>query len=219
MKLLAAIAMLSFALSLCGLTEKFTSKNNSNNSNSSNSSSSNSNKSSSTSPSDSDVAEPEMTAAQKTAIDGGKDAAFEGKGIRFTVPASWTNQSTTADNFLWKSPGSFDAGFVTTVISPASGVPPETSLKAMYDQNATRKQSGELMSYRWLSLDGVKGIEEIESEKSNKEDPRRLIWRGYRKYNGLNQLITIILNSQSQHFAKHDDALHAILYSTKIEKE
>lgn len=161
-----------------------------------------------------------MTAAQKTAIEGGQEAAWDGKGIRFTVPAKWGNQSTTADNFLWKSPGTWDAGFVTAVISPMSAnFPVETSLKAMYDQNATRKQSGELMSYRWLSLDGVKGIEEIEAEKSNKEDPRRLLWRGYRKYNGLYQLITIILNSQSQHFAKHDDALHAILYSTKMEKE
>lgn len=217
MKLLAAIVMLSFSLSLCGLTERFSSKNNSN---SSNSSSSNSNKSSSTSSSDPDVAEPEMTAAQQATLEGGQTAAFEGKGIRFTVPAKWTNQSTTADNFLWKSPGTWDAGFVSVAISSmGADFPVETSLKAMYDQNATRKQSGELMSYRWLSLDGVKGIEELEAEKSGKEDPRRLLWRGYRKYNGLNQLITIILNSQSQHFAKHDDTLHAILYSTKIEKE
>lgn len=219
MKLLLGIVMLSFAFSLCGITERFSNKSNSNNSNNSNSSNSNNSNSSNTGDtSGGDAAKPEMTAAQKAAIEGGQQISWAGKGLSWTVPANWKKQTENENSFMWQSPSPF--GFLIVNISNMSAdFPVEASNKAMYDSNATRKQSGELMSYRWISLDGVKSIEELEPEKSSKSDPRRLLWRGYRKYNGLVQLITIILSSESQNFPKHEDALHAILYSTKIEKE
>jgi hypothetical protein len=217
MKFLAAIAMLSFALSLCGLREKIT-KSGDSNSNNSNSSGSNSNKSSSTSSSDAE--KPEMTAAQKAALEGGQQATWTEQGLTWTVPAKWSKVSASENSFQWQSGGGGGAAFLIVAVSNlAADFPIDISTKAMYDQDATRKQAGEIIFYRYALLDGVKGVEDLEKEKSQKDDIRRLEWRGYRKRNGLVQLITIILSSQSQHFPTHDDALHAILYSTKIEKE
>jgi hypothetical protein len=217
MKLIAAIAMLSMSLSLCGLSEKLGNKGNSNGSSNSNDSSS-TKKSGSTS--DADAPPPEMTSAQKAALEGGQQVVWEGKGLNWTIPAKWTKVNVDENTLQYKSPGAWDAGFLIVNISNlGADFPVEISTKAIYDGDATRKQAGEILSYRYLALDGVKGIEDIEAEKSNKEDARRLEWRGYRKRNGLVQLITIIMSSQSQHFPKHDDELHAILYSTKIEKE
>lgn len=215
MKLLAAIAMLTFALSFCGLTERFTSKNNSNNSNNSNANNSNSSKTGGDTTGD--VATPEMTAGQKASIEGGQQAVWEQQGITWTVPSNWKKMTADANTFQWQSPSPF--GFLIVAVSNlGADFPIDISTKAMYDQDATRKQAGEILSYRYLMLDGVKGVEDLEVEKTNKSDVRRLEWRGYRKRNGLVQLITIIMSSESQHFSKHTDALHAILYSTKIEK-
>lgn len=216
MKLLLGIVMLSFALSLCGRFSGKDNSNNSNNSNSSNSNNSNSSKTGDTSGAG-DAPAPEMTAAQRAAIEGGQQISWAGKGLSWTVPANWKKQTDDENSFMWQSPSPF--GFLIVNISNlGADFPVDISTKAMYDQDATRKQAGELLSYRYISLDGVKGVEDLEPEKSGKSDVRRLEWRGYRKHNGLVQLITIILSSESQNFPKHDDALHAILYSTKIEK-
>ncbi len=222
MKLIAAIAMLSFALSLCGLTEKFTSKKDeSGNSNNSNSSTSNSNKGTDK-PSDSsgggDVATPEMTASQKAAIEGGQTVTWAEQGITWTVPANWKKMSSDVNSLQWQSPSPY--GFlIVNVSSMSADFPVGPATDALFTGDAPRKQSGELLSYRWLSLDGVKGVEDLEAEKSAKGDPRRLQWRGYRNYKGMVQYVSIMLSSESQNFSKHDDALHAILYSTKIDKE
>ena len=216
MKLLAAIAMLSFAISLCGLREKVT-KSGDSNSNNSNSSSSNSNKSSS---SGGDAEVPEMTAAQKATLEGGQQAVWAEQGLTWTVPAKWLKVSASENSFQWQSGGGGGAAFLIVAVSNlGADFPVDISTKAMYDQDATRKQAGEIIFYRYLALDGVKGVEDLEKEKAQKDDVRRLEWRGYRKHKGLVQLITLILSSQSKHFPTHDDALHAILYSTKIEKE
>lgn len=216
MKLLAAIAMLSFALSLCGLREKIT-KSGDSNSNNSNSSSSNSNNSSSTT---GDAEKPEMTAAQKATLEGGQQATWAEQGLTWTVPAKWSKVSASENSFQWQSGGGGGAAFLIVAVSNlAADFPIDISTKAMYDSDATRKQAGEIIFYRYALIDGVKGVEDLEKEKSQKDDIRRLEWRGYRKHKGLVQLITVILSSQSGNFPTHDDALHAILYSMKIEKE
>jgi len=126
--------------------------------------------------------------------------------------------SSDANNLQWQSPSPY--GFlIVNIGNLAADFPVGPATDALFTGDATRKQSGELLSYRWLSIDGIKGVEDLEAEKSNKSDPRRLQWRGYRKYKGLVQYVSIMLSSESQNFAKHEDALHAILYSTKIEKE
>jgi hypothetical protein len=41
---------------------------------------------------------------------------------------------------------------------------------------------------------------------------------GYRDYQGQKQLVNIMLASRGKDFARHEDALYGILYSTSLSK-
>ena len=55
-----------------------------------------------------------------------------------------------------------------------------------------------------------------ESSPESPDSPQRLQWMGYREYKGQKQLVNIMLASQGKYFARHEDALYGILYSTKL---
>jgi hypothetical protein len=82
----------------------------------------------------------------------------------------------------------------------------------------TRKANGEVNEVRWLSLDGVRGVMFRESAPEDDDSPQRLQWMAYREYKGQTQLVNIILASRGKDFARHEDALYGILYSTKLAK-
>src|SRR5918912_1095002 len=125
--------------------------------------------------------------------------------------------SSETTNFNWKSPGTWDAAFLIANISAMSDdFPTETSLKAFYDGAKTRSKNGEVDELRWLELDGVKGVQFRESAPEKQDDPRRLQWITYRKYAGQTQMVNLILSTRGQDFARHQDTLYAILYSTKL---
>lgn len=211
---LIPIIILGFALSLCNLAEKFKGDKNSNsNSNSSSSNSKSSGKSDLPS-----ADKPEPTAAQTAALAGGSTISWDQQGIKWTVPAKWTEVSNSSSTqFHWKSPGSWDAGFLIANISVMdSSFPTDVSLKATYDQTVGRQKNGQVAEVRWLELDGVKGVQFLETPPEGKEDPRRLQWIAYRKFGGQTQMVNLILSSQGQHFHMHQDALYGILYSTRV---
>ena len=214
---LIPILILGLALSLCNIVEKLKGGKNDN----SNSSSSNSNNGGKSDKSGLPAADkPEPTAAQTAAIAGGQSVTWDQQGITWTVPAKWTKLSVDSKSFSWKSPGSFDAGFLIGSISPmGADFPTDVSIKAMYDQAVTRQKNGEVTSVRWLEIDGVRGVEFLESSPEHKDDSRRLQWQAYRKFAGQVQLINLILSSQGQHFEMHKDELFGILYSTKVVHE
>lgn len=210
------IIILGLALSLCNIAEKLKGNKNDNSNSSSANNSSNKSDKSGLPPAD----KPEPTTAQTAAIAGGQPAAWDQQGITWTVPAKWSKMSVESLTFSWKSPGSSDAGFLIGNISPMSAdFPIDVSIKGMYDQAVTRKQNGQVATVRWLEIDGVRGVEFLETPPGNVEDPRRLQWLGYRKYAGQTQLITLVLSSQGQHFEMHKDELFGILYSMKVVHE
>lgn len=174
--------------------------------------------SSSASDSSSSSAEnPAPTAAQSAAIAGGQSATWAQQEMSWTVPQKWHEETADSRSFLWRSPGSWDAANLIVSISPMNAdFPAEISLKAFYDGAQTRKQNGEVDELRWLDLGGVKGIEFRESAPEDAENPQRLQWMAYRNYKGQVQLVNIILSARGKDFARHEDALKGILYSTKF---
>lgn len=174
-----------------------------------------------TSPSSGDDASagesPAPTSAQAAAISGGQTARWAQQEISWTVPQKWGEHTADSRSFLWRSPGSFDAANLIVSVSPMSAdFPTELSIKAFYDGAQTRKQNGEVDELRWLELGGLKGIEFRESAPEDADNPQRLQWMGYRNYKGQVQLINIMLSARGKDFARHEDALKGILYSTKF---
>lgn len=159
------------------------------------------------------------TAAQTAAVAGGQTAAWEQQEISWTVPQRWAKHEVSSQTLLWRSPGGFDAASLIGNISPMSAdFPTDVSLKGFYDQAQTRKSNGEVNEVRWLTLDGVRGVMLRESAPEDEDSPQRLQWMAYRKYKGQPQLVNIMLASRGKDFARHEDALFGVLYSTKLTK-
>lgn len=163
---------------------------------------------------------PSLTPAQQQAIAGGKTVTWPEQGFSWTVPSDWEEQPKVADSFQAKSPGSFDAGWLLASVSPPlpPTFPADTSLDAMYEQAQDQKRIGKYDSVRWLELDGVRGVEFVEAAPPKPDDVRRVEWQGYVTRSGGPTLITLMTHSSGKGFAAHEDALRAVLYSTKLSK-
>jgi hypothetical protein len=162
---------------------------------------------------------PQPTSAQTAAVAGGQSAVWDQQEISWTVPQRWTKQEVTSQQFFWRSPGGADAASLIVSISPMSAdFPTDASAKAFYDQAQTRKNNGEVNEVRWLNLNGLRGVMFRESAPEDAESPQRLQWIGYRDYKGQKQMVNIMLASRGKDFARHEDALYGILYSTNWSK-
>ena len=158
---------------------------------------------------------PSPTAEQQSAIAGGQSAEWEQQEITWTVPQKWKKNSADSTSLLWRSPGSWDAASLIVNISPMSAdFPSEMSLKSTYDTYSKDKQK--YAEVRWLKLDGVTGVMFRESSPESADSPQRLQWIGFRDYKGQKQMLNIMLASRGKDFARHEDALYGILYSTKL---
>jgi len=166
---------------------------------------------------DDDAEGPQPTAAQTAAISGGQTLRWEQQEMSWTVPQRWTKQTAESTSFLWRSPGSWDAANLIVSVSPmGADFPTDVSLSAFYDQAATRKQNGEVSEYQYLKLGGVKGVMFREASPEGEDSPQRLQWLGYRDYKGQKQMINIMLATRGKDFARHEDTMYGILYSTRF---
>jgi len=167
-----------------------------------------------------DVERPAPTPAQARALENAKAIEWKEHGLSWQVPSDWTVQQDTPEVFTVKSPGSFDAGWLLASVSPPfdASFPAETSLNAMHDQAVDGVTTGEYESARWLELDGVRGVEFVEKDPATPSDVRRIEWTGYVTRGGRAVLVTLMTHSSGKGFPTHEDALHAILYSTKVSK-
>jgi len=158
---------------------------------------------------------PQPTAEQQSAIAGGQSAEWEQQEITWTVPQKWKKHSADSTSLLWRSPGSWDAASLIVNISPmAADFPSDISLKSYYDTYSKDKQK--YPEVRWLKLGGVTGVMFRESAPESADGPQRLQWLGFRDYKGQKQMLNIMLASRGKDFARHEDALYGILYSTKL---
>jgi hypothetical protein len=164
-----------------------------------------------------DAEPPSPTADQQAAIAGGQTAEWDQQEISWTVPQKWKKFSAESQSFMWRSPGSWDAASLIVNISPMSAdFPADVSIAAFYAGAEQRKKQGEVDEVKWIKLDGVKGVLFRESAPESADNPQRLQWMGYRTYKGQKQLVNIMLASRGKDFARHEDAMYGILYSTKL---
>ena len=98
----------------------------------------------------------------------------------------------------------------------AEDFPTDISLNAFYESAKNRSKNGEVDEVKWLEIDGLKGLQFRESNPEKPDDQRRLQWMAYRKYAGQVQLVNLMLATQAKDFARHQDAMYGILYSTKV---
>ncbi len=161
--------------------------------------------------------EPQPTSDQQAAVAGGQTAEWEQQEISWTVPQKWKKYSGDSTSLLWRSPGSWDAASLIVNISPMDAdFPSEISLKSYYDSYLRDKQK--YTDVRLLNLGGVTGVMFRETAPESGDNPQRLQWIGYRDYKGQKQMVNIMLASRGKDFARHEDALYGILYSTKLGK-
>lgn len=205
MKHIPVLLVLGLALSLCNLTNKLKP-------------SSNSGGPGTTASSDSDAAEKAApTEAQTAALAGGPTAKWDQQGMSWTVPPKWTESTNESKMLMWRSPGGSDAANLIVNISPMDeSFPTDISIKAFYDGAKTRAKNGEVDEVKWVEIDGLKGLQFREANPEKPDDFRRLQWMAYRKYNGQVQLVNLMLSSNGRGFAKHQDEMYGVLYSTKI---
>ncbi|HEX6731719.1 MAG TPA: hypothetical protein VF074_16965 [Pyrinomonadaceae bacterium] len=163
-------------------------------------------------------AEPaQPTAAQIAALSGGEDIKWDQQGMSWTVPPGWSESSNELLSLVWRSPGSWDAASLIVSISPMDeNFPTEISLNSWYDQARTRSKNGEVDELKWVEIDGVKGVQFREANPPKPDDHRRLQWLAYRKFGGQVQFVNVMLASSGKDFARHQDAMYGILYSTKL---
>jgi hypothetical protein len=213
MKAILSLGLLTFALAFCGLGDKLKQLSGGS-ANSSNSASSNSSsKSSSTSGS---VEKPQPTAAQQAIIDSGTETKWDEQGITWSLPAGFKKMSVMKESLNYGSPAT---GFLIASVSVMpDNFPSDTSINAYYEQALEQLKQGKYQTVRWLEIDGVKGVEWVESMPEVKDGPRRHQWIAYRRYLGQNQNLNIMLSTDGDKFDKHKDIFAAIMYSMKIPK-
>ena len=210
MKSILSLGLITFALTFCGLGDKLK-QISGGNGNSTNTPSSNSSKTSSGS-----VEQPKPTAAQQAIIDGGAETLWDAQGISWRLPAGFKKMQVLKENLNYGSPAT---GFLIASISVMpDDFPSDTSIEATYTSALEQLKQGKYESVRWLEIDGVKGVEWVESMPEIKDGPRRHQWIAARRYLGQNQQLNIMVSTDGDKFDKHRDTFAAIMYSMKIPK-
>lgn len=211
MKSIISLVFFCFALSFCNFADRLTGKTTT----STNTSTTSSPKdTTTTTSSDETVEKYSLTPDQTSILNGGKEMKWDDQGIGWVMPPSWKKMSSTPISLQWGSP---DNAFLIVSISMLSDdFPMDASYKAQYDGAVTRMKNGEVEKVRYVEIDGVKGVEFIESMPHDKSDSRRHQWIALRKYAGKTQMINIMLATKGSNFDKHRDEFTAIMASTKI---
>lgn len=157
-----------------------------------------------------------LTAVQQSIQDSSTEQKWDDQGMSFKLPASWKRMTVGKESFNY---GSNDGAFLIATISTMPGsFPMDTSLKATYDSSLEKLKQGKYETARMLEIDGVKGVEWLETMPEDKSGPRRHQWIAFRNYQGQNQQLNIILSTKGSNFDKHRDDFPAVMYSMKIPK-
>ncbi len=207
MKNVLLIFGLVLVVAACNLSSKLRGGSNSNSSSSSSSGSSDK-------VGDDPVEKANPTAAQTAALANGQEVKWDQQGITWTLPPNWSKVDVRNESLSYTGGGAHLS--VAISVMPQMKDLVDASNKAMFEAAKTQKKIGKYDEVRWLELDGVRGIGFRESKQEMPGDIRRLEWQAYRTFAGNTQLITMILSTDSGNFAKHEDELYGILYSTKV---
>lgn len=210
MRSLFAFGVLTFAMTFCGIGDRLKQMTGGANADPGNSASN------SSTTSDSKVDKPTLTASQQTISDASSEVKWDDQGISFKVPSGWPKMDVKKESFNYGSPAN---GFLIASISVMpDSFPADVSIKATYDSALEQLKQGKYEKVRWLEIDGVKGVEWVEAVPEDKDGIRRHQWIAFRRYQGQNQQLNIIISTNGKNFERQQDAFASILYSMEIAK-
>jgi len=207
-----AVGALAIVMAFCGIGDRI--KQMSGGSANSNSASNSSGTGTATSKDSTE--KPSLTSSQQSIQDSSTEVKWDDQGISFKVPSGFAKMDVKKESFNYGSPAT---GFLIASISVMpDSFPADVSIKATYDSALEQLKQGKYKNVRWLEIDGVKGVEWVEAPPEEKDGIRRHQWIAFRKYQGQNQQLNIILSTDQTKFDKQEDAFSAILYSLKAAK-
>lgn len=210
MRSLLTLGLITFALTFCGLGDRLKGLTGGSSSNS-NSASTSGTKSGS----EIDAEKPSLTASQRSIQDSSSEVKWDDQNISFKSPSGWPKMDVKKESFNYGSPAN---GFLIASISVMpDSFPSDSSIKATYDSALEQLKQGNYENVRWLEIDGVKGVEWTEALKE-KDGIRRHQWIAFRRYQGQNQQLNIIISTNGEKFDKQKDTFASIMYSMKIAK-
>jgi hypothetical protein len=213
MRSILTLGLITFAVTFCGLGERLKGLTGGGSSTGSNSASSNAGSGSSDS---SPAAEkPTLTASQQSIQNASSEVNWAEQNISFKLPSGWPKMDVKKESFNYGSPAN---GFLIASISVMpDSFPADVSIKATYDSALEQLKQGNYENVRWLEIDGVKGVEWTEALKE-KDGIRRHQWIAFRRFQGQNQQLNVMVSTNGEKFDKQKDTFAAIMYSMKIAK-
>ena len=213
MRSILTLGLITFAVTFCGLGERLKGLTGGGSSTGSNSTSSNAGSGSGDS---SPAAEkPTLTASQQSIQNASSEVNWAEQNISFKLPSGWPKMDVKKESFNYGSPAN---GFLIASISVMpDSFPADVSIKATYDSALEQLKQGNYENVRWLEIDGVKGVEWTEALKE-KDGIRRHQWIAFRRFQGQNQQLNVMVSTNGEKFDKQKDTFAAIMYSMKIAK-
>jgi hypothetical protein len=209
MQSILTLGLITFVLTFCGLGDRLKSLTGGGSSNGTNSTSGTG------SDSAADVETPTLTASQQSIQDASSEISWSDQNISFKLPSGWPKMDVRKDSFNYGSPAN---GFLIASISVMpDSFPAESSIKATYESALEQLKQGNYETVRWLEIDGVKGVEWKEALKE-KDGIRRHQWIAFRRFQGQNQQLNVMVSTNGEKFDKQKDTFAAIMYSMKIAK-
>lgn len=216
MKSIISLGVLTIALSFCNITDKLTGKTGSPANSTTPTANTNSGKSTDYSAPGATVEKPKLSNEQLAIADSGELLKWEDQGMVWTLPKGWKKMTQSKEMLNYGSP---DMAFLIANISPMSdSFPIEASITAYYDSAVQQIKNGKYEFARYLEIDGVKGVEFVETMPEDKSGPRRHQWVAYRNFNGQVQMLNVMLSTKGSNFEKQKDIFPAVLYTMKIAK-
>ena len=207
------IGSLLFAFTFCGLGERIRSL--SGTSNSANTPANGPSKTGGTTDSG-EVEKAKLNTEQQAIADGAAETNWSDQGITWRLPSGWKKTDMKKESALFSS--SDGAFLIPTISVMPDDFPSDVSLKATYDSALQQLKNGKYETARYLEIDGIKGVEFLETMPEDKGGPRRHQWIAFRNYLGQNQQLNIMLSTKGNNFDKHRADFPAIMYSMKIAK-
>lgn len=215
MKLIFPFAIVMFALTFCGIGDQI--KKAVEDSDKPDTASKDSGDSDAKDGAGDEVATAKLTPEMEALLEGGDKITWEEQGIEFKVPKGWPKMTASKTMLNYGTPAS---GFlIANISSLGSDFPVDTSTKAYYDQAVQKAKDGDYEKVQYTMIDGVKGVEFVESMPEDKGDPRRFQWIGYRTYNDQTQMVNVMVTTEGGKFDAKKDVFNAILYSMTMAKQ
>ncbi len=209
MKLFLYFGVLAFAMTFCNMSERLKQI-----------SSGTSDGSNTSKPADGDtggdVEAAKLTPAQQAILDSGKEITWDEQGISWKLPENWKKTDVKKESINYGSPD--NAFLIGSISVMPDDFPSDVSLKANYDSSLQQLKNGKYQTAKYVEIDGIKGVEFMEAAPEEKDGIRRYQWIAFRKYQGQNQQLNIMLTTSQTKWDKHTDDFPAIMYSMKIAK-